>query len=372
MTSVLFTPAKVGDLQLPNRMVLSPMTRGRCPEAGVPNALNAIYYVQRASAGLLITEGTHISDQAVGWVGAAGIYTPDHVAGWKKVVDAVHAAGGRIFCQLWHTGRASHSKFREGTSEDPRSVAASAIAMEGTVVHVPGGKVPAEVPRELSTEEVAAIPAEYKHAAQCAKEAGFDGVEVHCANGYLLDGFLQSKTNKRTDQYGGSQEGRFRLIKEVIEAVAEVYPAGRIGVKISPNGAFNDMGSPDFREAFVDYAHRFSELGLGYMCVVIGLTFGFHELGEPMTCAEVRSAYGGGVIMTNCGYGKESAEAEIGSGAADLVAFGRPWISNPDLVERYAQGAPLNPDAPPSVWDHKGGPLQVGYTDYPAMNKVGS
>lgn len=363
----LLSPLTLGDLTLPNRVVMSALTRARADDGGVPSDVMTKYYVQRAGAGLIVSEGTFTSVEAIGWDGAPGIYTGPQIAGWKRVTDAVRAAGGRMFCQLWHCGRASHVSFHEGLVDDPRPVAASAVTM-GADVHIPGGrKVPAEEPRALETNEVAALPAEYARAAQCAKEAGFDGVEVHCANGYLLNGFLETRTNKRTDKYGGSKEARFQVVREVLDAVCGVFPASRVGVKISPNGVFNDMGSPEFREDYSYYLEQLKAFKLGYLCIMSGVAFGFHNQGEPFTCEDARKAYGGGVIMANCGYNEGSAEKEIASGAADCVAFGRPFISNPDLAERFAAGAELEPDADMSVWYNKQERKAVGYTDFPTM-----
>ncbi len=278
---------------------------------------------------------------------------------WKPVVESVHNAGGRFFLQLWHTGRASHSSFHPGHLP----VAPSAILLNnGEDIHTPIGKVAREVPRALETSEIARVVNDYRNAAARAKRAGFDGVEIHGANGYLVDEFLQSKTNHRTDQYGGSIENRFRFLKEIVEAVQTVYPAHRIGVRLSPNGVFNDMGSPDYREQFLYVAEQLDRYGLAYLHVMDGLAFGFHGHGEPMTLPEFRKVFRG-PLMGNCGYTREAAEKAIASGAADLIAFGRPFISNPDLVERFRNHWPLNADAPVSDWYSPSGPK--GYTDYP-------
>ncbi len=334
------------------------MTRSRAGEERLPNALMAEYYTQRATAGLVITEATTISEQANGWNQSPGIYTDAMMEGWRLSVDAVHAAGGTIFLQLWHCGRASHSSFHGG---DP-AVAPSAIAINGDSIHTPTGKQPYETPRALETEELPLIVADYRRAAERAKEAGFDGVEVHSANGYLLDTFLQSKTNQRTDAYGGSVENRYRFLGEVVSAVTEVLPAERVGVRLAPNGSFNDMGSPDYREQFTYVAKQLDAFGLAYLHVMDGLAFGFHELGEPMTLAEFRAVFSGPLIG-NCGYTQETAEAAIAAGHADLIAIGRPYISNPDLVRRFAEGIALNPDAEMEDWYLPNG--AKGYTDFP-------
>jgi N-ethylmaleimide reductase len=356
--NALLSPVKVGGLQLKNRIALAPMTRARSGKDRIPNELMAEYYTQRASAGLIITEATTVSEQGNGWINSPGIYTDAMVEGWKKVVDAVHAKGGTIFLQLWHTGRASHSDFHGG--ELP--VAPSAIKLNGDSIHTPKGKKDYETPRALETHEVEAVVADYKRAAERAKEAGFDGVEVHSANGYLLDEFLQSKTNHRTDKYGGSVEKRFTLLNEILQAVLEVLPANRVGVRLAPNGAFNDMGSPDYREQFTYAAKQLDGFGLAYLHVMDGLAFGFHELGEPMTLNDFRAVYTG-TLIGNCGYDKGSADAAIAEGRADLIAIGRPYISNPDLVERYANGWDLNPESDMSGWYSPIG--AKGYTDFP-------
>lgn len=335
------------------------MTRARAGAERIPNSLMTRYYVQRASAGLVITEGTHTSEMAVGWNESPGIYTDAMKEGWRKVVDAVHEAGGTIFLQLWHCGRSSHSSFLGGRL----AIAPSAIAIDEEYIHTPNGKQAHEVPRALETGEMAGIAAEYRDAARAALEAGFDGVEVHSANGYLLDTFLQSKTNQRTDAYGGSIEGRYRLLDEVVSAVCEVCPSNRVGVRLSPNGSYNDMGSPDFREQFTFTAEQLDRFGLAYLHVLDGLAFGFHELGEPMTLAEFRKVFNGPLIG-NCGYTQETAEQAIAAGDADMISFGRPYISNPDLVRRFAEGLELNPDSDVSTWYTPAG--AEGYTDFPA------
>ena len=357
--SVLHQSFDLHDLKLPNRIVLAPMTRSRAGTARIPNRLMAEYYAQRSSAGLLITEATTISEEANGWNESPGVYTDEMMEGWKHVVNAVHETGGVIFLQLWHMGRASHSSFHDGKP----AVAPSAIKINEPYIHTPSGKQPHEVPRALETSEIPRVVDDYRRAAQRAKEAGFDGVEIHGANGYLIDAFLQSKTNHRTDQYGGSVENRFRFLKEVVEGVTSVWTAHRVGVRLSPNGSFNDMGSPDYREQFTFVASQLDRFGLAYLHVMDGLAFGFHKLGEPMTLAEFRKVFHG-PLMGNCGYTQETAEKAIAEGHADLIAFGRPFISNPDLVERFKNGWPLAEEAPMSDWYMPTG--AKGYTDFPA------
>ena len=357
--SVLFQPFTLHDLTLPNRIVLAPMTRSRAGTARLPNQLMAEYYAQRSTAGLLITEATTISEEANGWNESPGIYTDEMTEGWKLATKAVHEKGGVIFLQLWHIGRASHSSFHNGKP----AVAPSAIKINEEYIHTPTGKQPHEVPRALETLEIPRVVGDYRRAAERAMLAGFDGVEIHGANGYLIDAFLESKTNHRTDQYGGSVENRYRFLKEVVEAVTSVMPANRVGVRLSPNGVFNDMGSPDYREQFTFVASELDRFGLAYLHIMDGLAFGFHNLGEPMTLAEFRKVFHGPLIG-NCGYTQEIAEKAIADGHADLIAFGRPFISNPDLVERFKNGWQLATEAPMSDWYLPTG--EKGYTDYPA------
>jgi N-ethylmaleimide reductase len=357
--SALLSSYQMRDLQLKNRVVMAPMTRARAGKERIPNALMAEYYGQRCGAGLIITEATTISRQANGWVESPGIYSDAMAAGWKKIVEQVHAKGSRIFLQLWHMGRASHSSFHDGQL----AVAPSAIAINAEYIHTPIGKQPHEVPRALELAEIPQVVDDYRRAAELARWAGFDGVEVHGANGYLIDQFLQSKTNHRTDSYGGSIEKRYRFLKDVLAAVTTVFPAERVGVRISPNGAFNDMGSPEYREAFLYVAQQLDSLGLAYLHVMDGLAFGFHQLGTPMTLPEFRSVFSA-TLMGNCGYTAEHADQTIARTDVDLVSFGRPFISNPDLVERWAKGWPLSAEAPIESWYSPNGAR--GYTDFAA------
>ncbi len=355
----LLSPFQLRDLTLKNRVVLAPLTRSRAGVERLPNDLMAEYYAQRAGAGLLISEATSISQQGIGWRNNPGICNDAQTEGWRKITSAVHAKASPIFLQLWHCGRASHSSFREDQS---LPVSASANRLNGDHIHTPTGKQTYEVPRALETAEVAQVVGDYRRAAERAKAAGFDGLEIHSANGYLIDQFLQSKTNQRADRYGGSIENRFRLLREVVEAVSAVFPANRVAVRLSPNGVFNDMGSPDFREMFHYAAKELNQYGLSYLHVMDGLAFGFHQLGEPVTLREVRGLFSG-PLMGNCGYTEETAEAAIATGDADLIAFGRPFISNPDLAERLAHGWPLAPEAPMDAWYSL---EPQGYADWPA------
>jgi N-ethylmaleimide reductase len=352
----LFEPLQMGDLTLKNRIVMAPMTRGRSGSERIPNELMAQYYFQRASAGLLITEATVVSAQGNGWIGSPGIYTDRMVDGWRIVTQKLKPTGTPIFLQLWHCGRASHSDFHDGALP----VSASAVKLNGDQIHTPLGKKDYEIPRALTAEEIKTTVNDYRTAAANAKEAGFHGIEVHSANGYLINQFLDSKTNLRADSYGGSLENRYRFLKEVMSAVLEIWPAQRVGVRLSPNGVFNDMGSPDFRETFLYVIKALNKLNLGYVHIMDGLAFGFHEQGEPMTLAEFRAEYEG-IIMGNCGYTKEMADERIAAGHADLAAFGRPFITNPDLPERLKNNWPLNPSEDMTFWYTSGA---EGYTDY--------
>ncbi|NQU11282.1 alkene reductase [bacterium] len=360
-TKQLLTPFTLDGLTLKNRVVLAPMTRARAGMERIPNELMAEYYGQRTGAGLLIAEATAISEQSLGWVDSPGIYSDPQAAGWKLVTAAVRAKGTPFFLQLWHCGRASHSSFRQDRS---LPVSASAVKLNGDYIHTPAGKLAYETPRALRTDEIPGVVADYQRAAQRAKQAGFDGVEIHAANGYLIDQFLQSKTNQRSDPYGGSVENRFRFLREVLEAVLAVWPANRVAVRLSPNGAFNDMGSPDYREQFLDAARQLDGYRLSYLHVLDGLAFGFHQLGQPVTLPDIRGVFRG-PLLGNCGYTQETAEAAIRAGHADLIAFGRPYITNPDLVARFANDWSLAAEAPMTVWSAPG---PAGYTDFPAYS----
>lgn len=346
-----------------NRVAMSPMTRGRAGDTMTANSLMARYYAQRASAGIIITEGTFLSEEAVGWVGAPGIWTDEQAVAWTQVVDAVHEHHQTpLFLQLWHTGRASHSDFHDGAAP----VAPSAIRIANDKIRTPSGeKKSYQTPRALRTEEIPRLVNDYRSAAGRAKAAGFDGIEIHAGNGYLLDEFLQSKTNHRTDQYGGSVENRFRIVREIIDACQTVFDSSRIGVRISPNGAFNDMGSTDFRESFLYVAKQLSGYNLAWLDILDGLAFGFHELGEPITLTDVRKVFSGR-LMANCGYDRDQAEHAVADGLADMVAFGRPFISNPDLVERFTNDWEFNELAAQDVW-YSPGP--EGYIDFPTYQK---
>ncbi|TWX66655.1 alkene reductase [Colwellia sp. C1TZA3] len=355
-TPTLFSTTTFAQKPLKNRFVLAPLTRGRAGPTRVPNELMAEYYEQRSTAGLVIAEATAISEESNGWVNSPGIYTNEMVEGWKTVTERVHQQGSQIILQLWHTGRASHSDFHNG--ELPLS--ASELKINGDQIHTPEAKKDYEVPRAMTVQDIKRTVEDFRKAAENAKAAGFDGVEVHAANGYLINQFLDGRTNQRDDEYGGSIENRMRFLNEILAAVLTVWPAENVGSRISPNGIFNDMGCDDYKELFTAVMQRFTHYQLGFVHIMDGLAFGFHERGEPMTLADFRNKYNG-LIIANCGYDQSKAEAAIGSEKADLVAFGRPYISNPDLPQRMLNNWPLAPSDDTSAW-YGGG--AKGYTDY--------
>jgi N-ethylmaleimide reductase len=354
----LFSSYRLGDIALNNRMVLSPMTRSRAIDGNVPNPLAATYYVQRASAGLIITEATQVSPQGIGYIATPGIHSPAQIAGWRKITDAVHRVGGTIFAQLWHVGRVSHPDFHGG--ELP--VAPSAIAPEGEAFTT-RGRVKIVTPRALDTHEIPGIVAQFRHGAESAKAAGFDGVEVHGANGYLLDQFLRDGANRRTDIYGGRIENRARLPLAVAEAVIDVWGASRVGYKISPNGTVYSMSDSDPIRTFSYLAMELDRLGIGYLHVTEPVA-GPAALppNVPRALPVLRKIFKGTVIA-NGGYDARSGNAAIAHGEADLIAFGVPFLANPDLPLRYLKHARLNVADPATFY---GGEAK-GYTDYPAL-----
>lgn len=358
----LFQALTLGDIELRNRVVMAPLTRARSGKDRVPNDWNVRYYAQRAeNTGMIIIEATTISPQANGWVESPGMYTEEMADAWRRVVDAVHAKGAKIVYQMWHIGRASHSSFHDGA----QIVAPSAIKIEGDGVYDANNvKQPHEVPRALETDELPAIVETYRASAELAKGAGFDGVEIHAANGYLLDQFLQSNSNKRTDQYGGSIENRMRLLNEVLDAVSTVFKPGQIGVRLSPNGAYNSMGSADNIETFTYILEQLSDRNLAYAHVMDGLGFGFHEKTGPFTIEYARKVYKGNLIC-NVGYTRDTGNKVIADGHSDAVAFGRPFIGNPDLVYRWAHDLPLAESNPGTWFTHD----DAGYSDYPTYRE---
>lgn len=348
--TTIFDPITLGDLELPNRIIMAPLTRCRADEGRIPNALIAEYYAQRASAGLILSEATSVTPMGVGYPHTPGIWSNDQVRGWKNVTEAVHAAGGRIVLQLWHVGRISHPIYLNG--ETP--VAPSAIAAEGHVSLVrPKAAFP--VPRALETAEIADIVEAYRTGAENAKAAGFDGVEIHGANGYLLDQFLQSSTNKRTDQYGGSLENRARLLLEVTDAAIEVWGAGRVGVHLSPRADLHDMGDENLAQTFGYVARELGKRRIAFICA--------REAQGPDSLGPDLKAAFGGPYIANEGFTKESANAWIAEGKADAVAFGVPFIANPDLPARLKADAPLN-EADPQTFYTSGA---AGFIDYPTL-----
>jgi len=354
----LFSPVNLFDSTLKNRFVLAPLTRGRAGSSRVPNKIMQDYYEQRATAGLVITEATVISQEGIGWVDSPGIYNDDMVAGWKKIVDAVHAKGSKIVLQMWHCGRASHSDFHDGK----KTFSASAVKIDDDHIHTPKGKKAYEEPRAMSKDDIASTLNDFKQAAINAKAAGFDGVEVHAANGYLLNQFLDTRCNKRDDEYGGSIANRMRFLVEAIESVKDVFSASQIGVRLSPNGVFNAMGCPDYQVLYTAVVKELERQQLGYLHIMDGLAFGFHELGEPMTLNDFKPLFSN-IIIGNCGYTFESASQAIATEHADMIAFGRPYISNPDLPQRYKNSWPLAPYDDVTHW-YGGG--AEGYSDYPS------
>ena len=363
MSSPLLTPFESAALKLPNRVCMAPMTRGRADNPGhVPPALEIEYYTQRATAGLLITEGAHISPRACGWENVPGIYTAEQVAGWRKVTDAVHAAGGRIFMQLWHQGRISHPDLLGGESP----IAPSAMTAKGVNAYLRGGYVPSPLPQAASVDEVKAIIAEFKHAAKCADQAGFDGVEVHGANGYLVNQFLSGQSNQRTDQYGGTRENKARFLFEVLDAIGEVLPPEKIALRLSPS--MNDMQGltidPELNATFDYLVPKLSAYKLAYLHLLDPMKpVDDVPWAHPKVAEHFRPMYEG-TLMINSGYNFASRNQVIEDGFADLVSFGRPFIANPDLVSRFRDGKPLAEGDKETFYTT--GP--VGYTDYPAAD----
>ncbi|MEI6611955.1 alkene reductase [Polynucleobacter sp.] len=361
---VMFTPVSLGSIQLKNRLVMAPLTRMRAIAGDVPTPLAKTYYTQRASAGLIITEATQISPLGRGYPATPGIYSAQQTAAWKEIVEAVHEKGGSIVAQLWHVGRISHSSLHpeQGLPEAP-----SAIAASGQTYGADWKLHDYEIPRAMSVDDIARLLKEFELAAQNAKTAGFDGIEIHAANGYLLDQFLQDGTNQRTDQYGGSIENRLRLLGEVIEIVSTVFPSDQVGVRLSPYGTFNDMEDSDPVALFTAVIHKLNGYKLAYIHMIeprstsSGGSDQVNE-GAPITSELFRAAYQGKFITAG-GYDQAMGEQVLEEGLADAVAYGRLYISNPDLVERFQQNASLNPCNRATFY----GGEEVGYTDYPSL-----
>lgn len=356
MTNLLFEPVQLGAVQLPNRILMAPLTRRRAAEDGTPTPLIATYYEQRASAGLIISEMTVVAATGQAYMNAPGLYSDSHREGWRNVTHRVHKAGGKIFAQIAHAGRISHPSLQPNQA---LPVAPSAIRPAGHV-YTPTGPQPYVTPHALSVEEIAVIVKEFEDAARMALEAGFDGIELHSANGYLLDQFLRDGSNQRTDGYGGSAENRVRFLLEVIAAVSRVWGAGRVGVRFSPFNAFNDMSDSNPRESFSVFAAALAPLGLAYLHVIEPAT----EAANRLT-PRLRNLFQGPVIG-NGGFSTEAAHQALHSGEAEAIAFGVPFLANPDLPARFAANLPLNTPDPSTFYS--GG--AKGYTDYPAYVPV--
>ena len=351
---MLFNPLKIGALTLPNRILLAPLTRTRADAGHMPNALMAEYYSQRATGGLLITECTMVAPGTSAFINEPGIYNDAQIAGWKKVTEAVHAKGGRIFMQIWHAGRAAHPDMNDGVA----TVSSAAIAIDGET-HTPKGKVPNAVPQALTVEEIPAIVAAYAQGAKNAIAAGFDGVEVHGANGYLIDQFLRDTPNQRTDGYGGSLENRARFLFEVLTAVTAAIGADKVGLRLSPLNSYNSMKDSDPIALITFLAEKLNAFHLAYLHVMRADFFGAQK-GDVLTVT--REKYQG-VLVGNMGYSAEEAEAAIAAGTLDAVAFGTAFLANPDLPARIKTKAALNTPDQSTFYS----PGAKGYTDYPAL-----
>ena len=358
MTTSLFDPVRFGDIALANRIVMAPLTRDRAGPGRTPHALNAEYYAQRASAGLIVTEGTQVGPLGQGYLDTPGIYSPEQLAGWRLVTDAVHARGGRIVAQIWHVGRISHTSLLPPGEQPVSSVA----KLANTKTFTPAGFEPVSAPRALSTAEIAGVIDEFRLAARRAIEAGFDGVEVHGANGYLVEQFLRDSVNDRTDRYGGSIENRARFLIELMTAVCAEIGPGRVGLRLSPVTPANDIGQDSDPTALFTYVvQQLDKLGFAFIEIVEGATGGARDF-APFDFDALRKHWRGGWIVNN-GYTRETATAAVAEGRADAVAFGKLFIANPDLPRRLREDRPLN--APDQKTFYGGG--AEGYTDYPAL-----
>ena len=358
----LFDPVRLGAIEAPNRILMAPLTRARATRAFVPTPLMAQYYAQRAGAGLIISEATAISRQGMGWPCAPGIWTPEQVAAWRAVTTAVHGAGGRMMCQLWHMGRQVHPDYLDGQPQ----VAPSAIAAPRNARTYDGPK-PHAVPRALRLDEIPGLVGDYRQAALNAMEAGFDGVQIHAANGYLVDQFLRDSSNRRTDAYGGSVENRTRFLREVTRAVVDSVGAGRTAVRLSPTGAMAGVEDSDTEGLFKAVAACLAPFGLAFLELrEPGADSGFHGGNEAPMSPEIRSIFPGPLVLNSDYLGASAADA-VAKGAADAIAFGRLFLANPDLPHRIAAGIPPQPDDK-ATW-YVGGPK--GYTDYPFADAAG-
>lgn len=363
----LFTPVQLGALTLKHRVVMPPMSRLRAqPGTGIPSDLQLEYYTQRASdGGLIVTEATAIAPSARGYYHAPGLYTDEQIAGWKRITDAVHAKGAYFFTQLWHAGRTTHISIT-GSQPVTASVDPAYWADTSITVDTPDGFKSTSPHRALETAEIAAIVDQYRAAARNAKAAGFDGVELMAANGHLIDQFLQDNTNKRTDQYGGSIENRTRLLADVVQTLADVWGADRVGVRLAPSGTFNGMGDSDPRALFRHVAERLNDFGLAYLHLIEPRVKGGETIAEaqaPVAAQELSKIFRGPVIAAG-GFNPETAEASVANGDASLIAFGRHFAANPDLPKRIELGLPLNPYDRSTFYGFDA----RGYTDYPAYS----
>ena len=354
----LFSTLRLGAIELPNRVVMSSLTRNRAGAGNVPADLTVEYYRQRASAGLILTEASPICPEAHGYPRTPGIHTADQIAGWKKVTDAVHAAGGRIAIQLWHVGRISHPDLQPGGA---LPVAPSALRPAGQTVTL-SGMQDFVTPRALETAEIPGLVATYVQAARNALAAGFDGVEIHAGNGYLLDQFLRSSTNRRSDAYGGSKENRARLLLEIIEAVGAAIGNDRVGLRLSPVTPFNDIADANPQETFDYVVGELNRFDLAFLDILQGTGGAAPEQWLPFDYARLRAIYKGNLILNN-GYDFASGQAAVQGGAADAIAYGRALLANPDLVERFRRGAPLNQPDYERLYVGE----EKGYTDYPFL-----
>jgi N-ethylmaleimide reductase len=364
MSASLFDPIQLGAIHAPNRVIMSPLTRGRSSAGHVPiSELKAEYYSQRGSAGLIIAEATGISQEGLGWPSAPGIWSDEQVEAWKPVTKAVHDAGGRIILQLWHMGRLVHSDFLSGA----QPVSASATTAPGDA-HTAEGKKPYVEARALETSEIPRIVADYVHAAKNAIAAGFDGVQIHAANGYLIDQFLRDNSNFRTDEYGGSIENRIRLLQEVMQAVVDVVGADRTSVRLSPNGETQGADDSNPVALFTAAAAALQEVGIAFLELREVKPYGnFGRTEVPRVSPDIRKVFTGPLVL-NQEYTRELADEDLASGLADAISFGRPYISNPDLVEKLRIGTELTPDNYRTWYS----PGAEGYTDYPFLQKVGA
>ncbi|MBD2040043.1 alkene reductase [Microcoleus sp. FACHB-672] len=354
----LLSPIQVGAYTLPNRLVMAPLTRNRAGDGNVPGPMNVTYYVQRASAGLIISEATQVSPQGQGYPLTPGIHSSEQVEGWRLVTDEVHKHGGRIFLQLWHVGRISHPLLQPDAA---LPVAPSAVKPAGEAMTFSGSQ-PFVTPRALEIDEIPGIIEQYRQGAENALAAGFDGVEIHGANGYLLDQFLRDGTNKRTDEYGGSIENRARLQLEVTEAVVKVWGANRVGIRLSPSSTFNDMHDSNPEATFGYLVEALNRFNLAYLHLIEGTESDTRHGGKVVPTSYFRSIYKG-ILMTNGGFDQQAADELIAAGGADLISFGRLFIANPDLPERFRLNASLNEPDPSTFY----GGTEKGYIDYPAL-----